>query len=84
MDPARMTRRWRWRWINRYGLHPERDRRGFSQSATRGGYMDLMSGPLVAAGVAAFLIVLNAFTMGLGYVAGRLHERWQWHKRARP
>lgn len=42
--------------------------------------MDL-TGALVAAGVAAFLIVLNALTMGLGYVAGRLHERWWWHQR---
>lgn len=39
-----------------------------------------MSGPLVAAGVAAFLIVLNAMTMALGYAAGRLHERWRWHQ----
>jgi DMSO/TMAO reductase YedYZ heme-binding membrane subunit len=31
---------------------------------------------LLAAGVAAFLIILNATAVAVGYVVGRLHERW--------
>ena len=31
---------------------------------------------LLAAGVAAFLIMLNALAVAVGYAIGRLHERW--------
>lgn len=38
--------------------------------------MTVLGTATVAAGVAAFLIVLNALAVAVGYVAGRLHERW--------
>ena len=38
----------------------------------------LTSLPAVAAGVAAFLIVLNATAFACGYVVGRFHERHKW------
>lgn len=38
--------------------------------------MAALSTATVAAGVAAFLIVLNAMAVAVGYVVGRLHERW--------
>jgi hypothetical protein len=38
--------------------------------------MGVLSTATVAAGVAAFLIVLNAIAVAVGYVVGRLHERW--------